>query len=96
MTTAAGAERGQLVEGGDPFGPAVGGRRADVHVAVVVGDVAGDDQAQVRHVQRGRVHGVGVPGFDHLEGEPLELEVARIEWFGQRDRVGDLTGERAR
>jgi hypothetical protein len=53
-------ERGQLVEGGDPFGPAVGGGRSDVRVAVIVGDVAGDDQAQVRYVQRAAVPGIGM------------------------------------
>jgi hypothetical protein len=34
---------------------------------------------------------VSVPGFDHLEGERLELEMARVEGFGQRVRVSDLT-----
>src|SRR5260221_11058064 len=86
-----GVERGELVECGDPFGPAAGGRGADVHVAVVVGDVAGDDQVQVRHVQRGGVHGVGVSGFDHVETGTLQLEGPVIEWLGDRDRVGGLT-----
>jgi hypothetical protein len=88
-----GVQRGQPIERGDPFGPPVGGRRAEVHVAMVVGDVPGDDQAQVGHVQRGRVQGVGVPGFNHLDGGALKLDFWRLEWLGQRDRVGDLTGE---
>ena len=72
----AGVERSRSVQGSDPFGPAVGGRRADEHVAVVVGNVAGDDQAEVGHVQRGGVEGVGVPGFDHDEWEAFEFELA--------------------
>jgi hypothetical protein len=28
-----------------------------------------------------------------MQGEPLDVQVLRIEGFGQRDRVGDLTGE---
>src|SRR5260221_14789603 len=88
-----GVECGQLVEGGDPIGPDVDGRRADVHVAVVVGDVAGADQVQVWHVQRGGFHGVGVASFNHLGGAPLELEAVRTGWFSQRDRVSDLAGE---
>jgi hypothetical protein len=34
-----------------------------------------------------------VSGFNHHERQPLEPELTRIEWFGQRDRVGDVTGE---
>ena len=60
---------------------------------MVVGDVAGDDQIEVRDVQRGRVHRVGMSGFNHVKRASLELEMPVIKRLGQRERVGDLTGK---
>jgi hypothetical protein len=61
---------------------AVSWSRAAIHSArlsvvlaptyMAVGDVAGDDQAPVRHMQRSGVPSVGVSGFNHDEGESLE------------------------
>jgi hypothetical protein len=44
---------------------------------------------------RPAVGSVGLPGLDHLQREPFELEMAGVEGFGQRDRVSDLTGKRS-
>ena len=52
-------QRHPLVQHRDPILPALGGGVADVHVALVVHHVAGDDQADRRNVQRRRMRTVG-------------------------------------
>src|SRR5215475_12207136 len=86
-------QRSQFVEGGSPFTPTGLSGVPNVHVAVVVYDIPGDDQSKLGHVQRRAVVGIGVPGFDDLEAMPLQLEVVCLEPLGYANRVGNLAGK---
>ena len=59
----------------------------------VVGDVAGDDQADGRHVQHGAVVGIGVPGLNRPQAVALHLEALGADRLVDHRAVGDEPGE---
>jgi hypothetical protein len=60
----AGPQRGDPVECVEPRLNSTPGAFQQVLVHAVVGNIAGDDQTDGRHVQHGGVVGVGVAGLD--------------------------------
>jgi hypothetical protein len=53
----------------------------EAEVNVVVGGVAGDDEADVGGVQAARLVGVGVAELDHDKLVALEVDGAVFEWL---------------
>jgi hypothetical protein len=66
------------VERPDPLLSLLSIRLGEVDMDVVVGNVPGDDQADRRDVQNGRVVGVGVADLNGNQLGALELEAGTI------------------
>ena len=84
-----------LVDGADPLVALLAGvGLAEELVDVAVDDVAADGELEARHVQHGRVVGVGVADLDGAQQLALEVElVGRRQRVREDHRVRDLAGE---
>jgi hypothetical protein len=81
------------VKGGEPLPPALGAGLTKVLVDVVVDGVSGNHQADLGHVQAGRVVGVGVPQLHRHQVVALQLERVIRKQFGEDEVVRELAGE---
>ena len=82
------------VQRGDPVAPSLRVGLGEVEVNVVVGGVAGDDEADVGDVQAARLVGVGVAEFDHDEFVALEVDRVAFEWLREYEARGSLPSKR--
>ena len=88
-----GLQRRDLVERGQPrLDPAVGAFQ-QVLMHAVVGDVAGDDQADGRHVQHRGVVGVGVADLDGQQPVALQLDPVDGNGLVDHGAGGNQAGE---
>src|SRR6266699_659653 len=60
---------------------------------VVVGGIPGDDQANGRYVQAGRVVGIGMSEGHDDQIVPLEVNHVFGQFFGQHKLISKLTGK---
>src|SRR5213593_247789 len=60
---------------------------------VVVGGIPGDDQANGRYVQAGRVVGIGMSERHDDQIVPLEVNHVFGQFFGQHKLISNLTGK---
>jgi len=86
-------QRCHLVEGIEPRSQAGIADFGQHQVYAVVGDIAGHDQPDGRHVQDGGVVGVGVPDLDGVELVAFQFETPGRSRLGQDGRVADRGGE---
>jgi hypothetical protein len=83
-----------VVDGPQPgVDPAVEPAVGKVLVHVVVGDIAGNDQSECRHVQHRGVVAVAVADLDRVQPVPFQGQTVGRARLGNHARVRNLTGE---